>query len=247
MEGTAGQSLQGCPTLHHLSSSQSLRILWALEELAAHNGQHYTLKTYKRHMGRAPAELKSVFPLGKSPILVVDPDLAAPKQQPSVVTESRLILQYLSDNYAQGNWEPIDLPDKVRDEYFQEFANNTLAMKVNFVMVFDIIPSHSPWFVRPLVSGMFNFVAAHYKNDLVAPFELMEAALSDQSPWFAGQKLGLADFCMSWPMDLASQRGYFDGKQYPKVADWHRRVCERPAYKAALAKGGSYNLVTFDF
>jgi len=83
-------------------------------------------------------------------------------------------------------------------------------MKANVVMIFDIIPSHSPCFVGPLVSGMFNFVAAHYKNDLVAPFELMEAALSDRSPWFAGQKLGLADFCMSWPMDLASQRGYFE-------------------------------------
>ncbi|OCK91021.1 uncharacterized protein K441DRAFT_730860 [Cenococcum geophilum 1.58] len=153
-------------------------------------------------MGRAPAVLKSVLPLGKSPIL----------QQPRVVTESRLILQYLPDNYAQGNWEPINLPNKVRNEYLQEFANSTLAMKANFVIGFDIIPSHSPWFVRPLVSGMFNFVATHYKNDLVAPFELMEAALSDRSPWFAGQKLGLTDFCMSWPMDLASQRGYFDEK-----------------------------------
>jgi Glutathione S-transferase, C-terminal domain len=83
-------------------------------------------------------------------------------------------------------------------------------MRANFVMIFDIILSHSPWFVGPLVSGMFNSVAVHYKNDLVAPFELIEAALSDQSPWFAGQKLSLADFCMSWPIDLASQRGYFE-------------------------------------
>ena len=94
---------------------------------------------------------------------------------------------------------------------------------------------------------MFNFVAAHYKNDLVAPFELMEAALSDQSPWFARQKLGLADFCMSWPMDLASQRGYFEKNCTRKWPIGIRRVCERPAYKAALATGGSYNLVAFDF
>jgi hypothetical protein len=37
-------------------------------------------------MGRAPTELKSVFPLGKSPVLVVDPDPAAPEEQPRVVT-----------------------------------------------------------------------------------------------------------------------------------------------------------------
>ena len=95
-------------------------------------------------MGRTPAELKLVFPLDKSPILVVDSDPATLEQQQRVVTESRLIPQYLSGNYVQGNWEPIDLPDKVCNEYFQKFANSTLAIKVDFVIVFNIIPSHSP-------------------------------------------------------------------------------------------------------
>jgi hypothetical protein len=35
---------------------------------------------------------------------VVDPDPAAPEEQPRMVTESR---QSLTDNYAQGNWESI--------------------------------------------------------------------------------------------------------------------------------------------
>lgn len=54
-------------------------------------------------MGGTPAELKLVFPLGKSPILVVDSDPAALEQRQRVVTESRLIPQYLSGNSVQGN------------------------------------------------------------------------------------------------------------------------------------------------
>ena len=47
-------------------------------------------------MGRASAELKPVFPLGKSPVLVVD---SGGGWLPRVAS--------LTDNYAQGNWESI--------------------------------------------------------------------------------------------------------------------------------------------
>ena len=99
-----------------------------------------------------------------------------------------------------------------------------------------------PWFVRPLVRAFCNGVANVYKEMLVRPFKLMEDALSEERPWFAGERLGQADLLMSWPMDMAFQRGYFDVSLYPKVAEWLKRVHERPAYKRALEKGGSYYL-----
>jgi glutathione S-transferase len=235
------------PTLHHLFSSQSLRILWGLEELAAANSQPYSLKTYKRQKGTAPPELQSIFPLGASPILVIDPLPESPDQERIVVTESRLILQYLADNYSNGIWSPKNATDKRRNEYWQEFAGATLTPKVDFVMLFDILPPHVPWVIRPLVKAFCNTIANVYKDHLVRPFKLMEDALSEERPWFAGEKIGQADFLMSWPMDMAAQRGYFDTELYPKVAEWHQRVQKRPAYTRALEKGGSYNLVTFDF
>jgi glutathione S-transferase len=240
-------SAKAPPTLHHLSSSQSLRVLWALEELAGANGQSYTVKTYKRQKGAAPLELQSIFPLGLSPILVVDPIPDSADQERAVVTESRLILQYLADNYSNGIWAPTNANDKRRNEYWQEFAGATLTPKVDFIMLFDILPLHMPWFVRPLVWVFCNAIANVYKEMLVRPFRLMEDALSEERPWFAGERLGQADLLMSWPMDMAFQRGYFDASLYPKVAEWQKRVHERPAYKRALDKGGSYNLITFDF
>jgi len=74
----------------------------------------------------------------------------------------------------------------------------------------------------------------------------MEDALSEKQPWFAGNELGLADFVVSWPMDMSEARGYFDAKKFPKVADWLKRIHDRPAYQRAIARGPSYDLVTFD-
>lgn len=88
-------------------------------------------------------------------------------------------------------------------------------------------------------------VVNHFVKDQNAVFQLMEDALSEELPWFAGKKIGIADFCATFPMDMAGQRGYFKKEKYPKLAEWHQRVHDRPAYKRALEKGGAYDLVRF--
>ncbi|KAF2178656.1 putative glutathione S-transferase [Zopfia rhizophila CBS 207.26] len=239
------------PTLHNLSSSQSLRVLWALEELTSTNSLKYKLKNYPRVHGPAPPELKSIFPLGKSPILTIEPvnegePVPIYQLNAGVLTESRLILQFLSDTYSNGAWEPLSAQDKRRDEFFQEFANNTFAMKVSFALLFDVIPPRLPFPFQQIAALMVRPVVNFWINDLQTVYQLMEDSLWEEKPWFSGERLGLADFCMSWGMDLAVQRGYFDDKKYPKVAKWYKTVTERPAYKRALEKGGSYDLINFD-
>jgi glutathione S-transferase len=243
------------PTLYHLSSSQSMRILWALEELSLSRGLEYNLKRYRRERGREYAGMKRAFPLGKSPILEIPgvqlfrplPFIYNSNDSPrTIVTESRLILQFLSDHYSTGEWAPTSDEDKDRDLYFQEFANATLSPAVDRIMYFQIIPPHAPWIVRPLMYGIFNPIVKIFSGDVDGPFELMERALSDEKPWFSGANLGLADFNLSWPMDSVSQRGVFDDKKYPKVAAWLERVHARPAYQAAIKKGSPYDLVRFE-
>ena len=53
--------------VHHLDRSRSHRILWLLEELDV----PYEIKEYKRDKATmlAPAELKQIHPLGKSPVI----------------------------------------------------------------------------------------------------------------------------------------------------------------------------------
>jgi glutathione S-transferase len=223
-------------------------VLWALEELAAAHGLEYEFKTYARKKGAAPEELKAIFPLGKSPVLTVDGPLASDTKytiKSGVVTESRLILQFISDNYAKGIWEPASAEEKNRDIFFQEFANSTLTMKVDFALIFDVIPPNLPFPIRQITRPIITTLVKYWIKDLQAPFQLMEDALSEDQPWFAGRRIGLADFNMSWGMDLAVTRGYFDAKKYPKVSKWHEKITQRPAYKSALEKGGPYDLVNF--
>ena len=53
--------------VHHLNNSRSQRVLWLLEEL----GLEYEVKRYERNPETllAPATLREVHPLGKSPVI----------------------------------------------------------------------------------------------------------------------------------------------------------------------------------
>jgi glutathione S-transferase len=233
-------------------------VLWALEELSLSSGLEYNLKSYKREKGRAPEELKKVFPLGKSPVLEI-PGVSLFRPLPfihdgnhnnnetkTIVTESRLILQLLSEKYSNSEWVPETDEDKDRDTYFLEFANSSLTGVVNSILYFQIVPAYSPWPVRPLMYAIFNPIAKILKQGLDPHFDLMERALSDEKPWFSGAKIGLADLTLSFPMDTAYQRQMLDEKKYPKLAGWVKRIHDRPAYQNALKKGGSYDLIRYD-
>ncbi|MGC1665999.1 MAG: glutathione S-transferase N-terminal domain-containing protein, partial [Bradyrhizobium sp.] len=53
-------------TVHHLNNSRSQRVLWLLEEL----GVAYDIVRYQRQSNMlAPAELRAIHPLGKSPVI----------------------------------------------------------------------------------------------------------------------------------------------------------------------------------
>ena len=71
-------------TVHHLNHSRSQRILWLLEEL----GLPYDIQRYERDRQTmlAPASLRAVHPLGKSPV-ISDGDLT--------LAESGAIIDYL--------------------------------------------------------------------------------------------------------------------------------------------------------
>jgi glutathione S-transferase len=44
---------------------------------------------------------------------------------------------------------------------------------------------------------------------------------------------------MSFPLEAARSRAGLDGR-YPHLIDWLERIHARPAYGAALARGGPY-------
>lgn len=244
------------PTLHHLADSQSIRILFALEELAILQNQPYNLKVYNRVKGRAPPELKELFPLGKSPILEIPPTTESNDSAPrhistnpnpdtdrTIVTESRLILHCLAKHYANGLWTP-SAEDEPRDTYFQEFSMCTLAPLTERILIFDLITKLTPLIVRPITWLIFSPFVRLFRKDLDGPYSVMEDALESKE-WFAGRKMGIADFCLIWSMDMVDQHAWFDWGKYPKVKAWMEKIRGREAYKKAIKKSGGYNLTTF--
>ena len=65
-----------------------------LEEL----GLDYELKIYKREKMLAPAELKDVHPLGKSPVISIEADGLS---KPLVLAESGLMVEYIIDHFGR--------------------------------------------------------------------------------------------------------------------------------------------------
>lgn len=240
------------PTLHHLTSSQSMRCLVLLEELKAAKGITYKLEIYERNKKEGtPGTLKTPFPLGKSPALTVEENgkpstkvYQLPKH-PGVLTESRLIMQFLVDTFAEGMYTPDSADDKAQDVFFQEYANYTFSVKTGFAIVFELIPALLPWGLKQAIGAMVRPIVNHWKTDIDGVVKIMEESLTEERPWFSGAKIGLADFNMLWPMDTATERNYFDAKKYPKTQAWYEKMTARPAYKSAREKGGKYDLVMF--
>jgi glutathione S-transferase len=67
----------------------------------------------------------------------------------------------------------------------------------------------------------------------------LETELADRS-WFAGNDFTAADVLMSFPLEVARQRGGLDASR-PNLIDWLERIHARPAYGKALERGGPYS------
>ena len=221
-------------TVHHLNNSRSQRVLWLLEEL----GVPYQIERYDRNPKTmlAPASLQKVHPLGKSPVVT---------DGKATLAESGAILEYLVETYGEGKFSPErGAPSFLRYRYWLHYAEGSLATPLLLQLVFDQIERKAPFIVRPVAKA----ISTQVKGMLVTPnlkrhFDYLEGELTEHGPWFAGRSFSAADVQMSFGIEAADARGLL--KNRPKLADWLRRIHERPAYQRALAQGGPYDLSSF--
>src|SRR5689334_21132103 len=115
--------------VHHLHNSRSQRILWMLEEL----GLDYEIKPYKREPSMmAPASLRSVHPLGKSP-LTTDGHVT--------IYVSVAIIDYLSQPYGRGRWTSAGgTLERLHYTYFMPYLEGSLILLFFMNLVFDRLP-----------------------------------------------------------------------------------------------------------
>jgi glutathione S-transferase len=221
-------------TVHHLENSRSQRILWLLEEL----GLAYEVRRYQRNPDTmlAPAELRAVHPLGKSPVLT---------DGTAVIAESGAIIEYLIGRYGEGRLIPqAETPERQRYIYWLHFAEGSAMPPLVLKLIFDRIEDRPmPFFVRPVARGIARRVrAAFISPNLTRQLEHMENELRG-SPWFAGSQFTAADIQMSFPVEVSEARAGLDAR-HPRLQDFLRRIRARPAYQRALQTGGPYKILT---
>ena len=202
-------------TVHHLENSRSQRVLWMLEELDL----PYAIKRYERNKATmlAPPELKAVHPLGKSPVIA---------HGDRIVAETGAIVEYLVE-LANGKLGPPPHRDaSLRYRFFLHYAEGSVMPP----LLLKLVLSRIPFFGKRITKRIQPMIDVH--------LDFIEAELA-QRPWFAGDQLTAADVMMSFPLEAARSRGGLDGSR-PATIAWLDKVHARPAYQAALAKGGPY-------
>lgn len=220
-------------TVHHLENSRSQRVLWLLEEL----GVEYQIERYGRdkQTSLAPPELKEIHPLSKAPV-VVDNGV--------IVAESGAIIEYLVHTYDNGHLRPASgTPEWRAYTYWLHYAEGTfMPLMIVSLILGRIETSPMPFFAKPVAKGIAGKVRAGYldanvKNNL----GFMEETLRE-STWFCGDTFTAADIQMSFALEAAEVRTNL-ASAYPHLAGFLRTVRARPAYKAALDRGGHYELM----
>ncbi len=221
-------------TVHHLENSRSQRILWLLEEL----GVDYRIERYERDAatGLAPAGLEAVHPLSKAPI-VTDGE--------QTVAESGAIIEYLLEQYGDGRLVPAaGTPEYRQFRYWMHFAEGTFMPLMVMSLIFRRIEqAKMPFFARPVAKSIVGKVRGSYlEPNTRRALDFMEQTLSSQA-WFAGRELTAADIQMSFPVEAAAVRSGLR-EDYPRLQAFLDTIHARPAYQAALEKGGPYSLLS---
>jgi glutathione S-transferase len=203
--------------VHHLNDSRSQRILWLLEEL----GLPYEIERYQRDAKTrlAPPALKAVHPLGKSPVITDDG---------RTLSESGAIVDYLIRRHGSGRLQP-DPKTPAYDDYMQwlHYAEGSAMLPLLLNLYVGRLGDAG----APLKPRIESEIANHlgYVNGAL-----------DGRAYLLGDELSGADVQMSFVGELAEAFG----KRAPhaNLDAWTKRLHARPAYKAALTRGGAYGL-----
>ena len=204
--------------VHHLDDSRSQRILWLLEEL----GVPYEIRYHKRDPKTrlAPPDLKQVHPL-KSPVI---------EDEGRVVAESGAIIDYVLRKYGNGRLQAAPSQPEYDDyvhwmHYAEGSGMPALIIRINVARVGEAAAAALP----------------RLDAEVALQLGYLNQALEGR-PYILGDALSAADIQLSFIGELAAAR--FGISSYPNIAAWVSHFQSRPAYKAALTRGGAYSFAS---
>ncbi len=207
-----------------------------------------------------------IYPLTtQSPVAVVTDN-----GETITLAESGAIVEFLIERYGGDKLAIPPTSSSMQDRadylYWLHYAEGSAMLPSMLAMVFGRLPAQAPWFIRPILQG----VSTGALDKMIIPRLKAQYGWIDKSlegkDFFVGGKLTGADgqyhlldkssgFChpdgrtlhavmMSFVAEILDTAP-IDSASYPNITRWHAAMLERPAYKAALEKGGENNMRRF--
>ncbi|HKD66963.1 MAG TPA: glutathione S-transferase [Candidatus Binataceae bacterium] len=200
-------------TIYHLATSRSERVIWLMEEL----GLQYNLERFAREPNMlAPASLRAIHPLGKSPII---------RDGDTVLVESGAILEYIIQRHGRGKFSvPASSPDYPRYLQWMHFAEGSAMTQLLLHL-----------FLGGLITGVDQSMpmVAVMKERTASMLRYIDDEL-DTRLYFAGDSFTAADIMMVYPYQMVTGFLQMDMSVYPNTRNYLERIGLRPAYRKAM-------------
>lgn len=200
-------------TLHHLNASRSMRILWLLEETRI----EYQLVKYQRdaktHL--APASLKAIHPLGKSPVIELDG---------KVIAESGAIVEILISRYAPHLAPAADSSAYIDYLQWIHFAESSAMLPVLLKLFGGIEKSTG----TPL-----NFLDNYADSEFEKVFGFLDQMLASRE-FILGDTLSGADFMLGFVVSTAIDQ-LNAGDRFPNISRYALRLKNTASWQSAKA------------
>src|SRR5262245_32165270 len=200
-------------TLWGVSTSRTLRALWALHEL----GLDYVLQPIQPRTGETQtAEFGRINPRRKIPVLQ-DGDFT--------IAESPAIIAYLSETYGTADNALIPRDPRQRAQWLEWCFH--IAMELDATSLYVMRRHRDLKHIYGDAPLAVDSAAAYFGNQLRHAVQ----ALADGRSYLVGERFSSADMllttCLVWAVNY--------GVPVPAACtDYAGRIAQRPAYQAAL-------------
>ncbi|PGH17569.1 hypothetical protein AJ80_04747 [Polytolypa hystricis UAMH7299] len=243
--------------INWLEKSRAHRIIWLMEEL----NLTYEIRPFKRlpGSGLAPPELKEIHPLGKSPLVSIQPAGTDGNEQPvMVLAESGPIIEYFLEHFggSDGDGEERKLVPKkwvegkkgqvggeteawMRYRYYMHYAEGSLMGPILVQLVMNAL-QNVPFFIKPITGLIGNKVSSEYlAKEFRTHFTFLEdqlASAPEDGPFLCGKDLSAADVQMSIPVLIALSLSIIAREEYPRVTAYAEKLQSTEGFRRAAER-----------
>ncbi|MEN6670100.1 glutathione S-transferase [Psychrobacter sp. B38] len=206
--------------LHHLNQSRSLRILWLLEELNV----PYEIVSYQRDTETrlAPPSLKTIHPLGKSPVIEMDD---------KVYAESGAITELLIEKFAPKRLRPaVDSADYGTYLQWIHFSESSLMLPLSLKL-----------FIKKAGVLDNDFLNAYIRQEKHKLLSYLNDEVAGKS-FIVGNRLSGADMMLSFDLIVLAQREALE--DYPYIKQYALQLASLDSYQRAMRLESNYDQST---